>query len=210
MKYIHLYNNTETFNNEYHGEKYIEPWVSTVYGTQNVAYNKTQEQKDRDAIYGKPLTFDVLSSGYIQFGNHSRWDNIDIEYKLNDGEWTTYTKNQKIQVVANDVLQYKANDTSTFLDDDAIIATCTYNVSGNIHSCRSKDFAGEDYSISAPYSYYGLFMDNTGIKDFEGLKVLRQFAVKRLNKFPIVFQPFGYDLIFSIISSYLGWKYSAS
>ena len=28
-------------------------------------------------------------------------------------------------------------------------------------------------------------MDNTGIIDFEGLKILRQFAVKRLNKFPI-------------------------
>ena len=41
------------------------------------------------------------------------------------------------------------------------------------------------YILSRKFSVNKLFMDNTGIKDFEGLKVLRQFAVKRLNKFPI-------------------------
>ena len=41
------------------------------------------------------------------------------------------------------------------------------------------------YILSRKFSVNKLFMDNTGIKDLQGLKILRQFAVKRLNKFPI-------------------------
>ena len=41
------------------------------------------------------------------------------------------------------------------------------------------------YILSRKFSVNKLFMDNNGIKDFEGLKILRQFAVKRLNKFRV-------------------------
>ena len=41
------------------------------------------------------------------------------------------------------------------------------------------------YILSRKFSVNKLFMDDTGIKDFEGLKILRKFAVSRLKKFSI-------------------------
>ncbi len=39
------------------------------------------------------------------------------------------------------------------------------------------------YILSRKFSVNKLFMDDTGIKDLEGLKILRKFAVNRLNRF---------------------------
>ena len=52
-----------------------------------------------------------------------------------------------------------------------------------LHHWKNIEMCDILYILSRKFSVNKLFMDNIGIKDLEGLKTLRKFAVNRLNKF---------------------------
>ena len=64
----------------------------------------------------KPLTFNILSAGTINWTASNTSNAKTIKYKLNNGEWTSITSNTsssapKINVVEGDKIQFRGNNT---------------------------------------------------------------------------------------------------
>lgn len=91
-------------------------------------FNLTQEY---GSLASMPVTLDIVSAGTIGLSN-SISNPKTIQYKLNDGEWTTWTGSLDVSV--GDTVQLKdtltgTNSTLTFTDGGA-----RYNMKGNILS----------------------------------------------------------------------------
>ena len=79
MRHFHYYTNEASFDKDYYGLAYLEPWVSLTVGeSEHVDYNRRQ-----------PLTFTVLQNGTITVDTKSNSGNFylerDIKY-LKDGQ----------------------------------------------------------------------------------------------------------------------------
>ena len=145
MKYLHYFEDTTSFENEYDGENYIQPWVS---------YNKQQEDVDYDAfsqeqisLMSMPLTLEILEAGHlgVKFNNPEPYSVLSGSYRINGGEWKSYSASyyaSGFSVNTGDVVEFTGwpnvwyNDTyyySYFWSD------CKFNVKGNIMSLLGRE-----------------------------------------------------------------------
>ena len=106
-KNILLFQTVSQYENKRNND-YIEPWVSLTVENSKVNLNKSQREK----LLGTPLTFEITGAGNIM------WDGYPyrtIEYKKNDGDWTSVTPASlspvQISVVSGDTLQFRGNNT---------------------------------------------------------------------------------------------------
>ena len=109
-----------------------------------------------------PLTFDILSNGKIGWkasdGNNTR----TIQYKLNNGSWTSITSATTaptIDVVAGDVVQFRGDNASYGASGyyNYFTTTCNYNIRGNIMSLISSTGYKELKTISSTYTFRSIF-----------------------------------------------------
>lgn len=124
-----------------------------------------------------PLTFDILSDGVIIWKRaNSSSPTRTIQYKKNDGSWTSITSSTSgvtISVSAGDVVQFIGDNTNyaTTNNVDAcnsFHSTCTFNVRGNIMSLFKSSGFGYLTTLPSTYSIPYLFY-NTGVVDASGL-----------------------------------------
>lgn len=116
------------------------------------------------------LTLDILTSGTIAWvlkGSGAK----TIEYKINDGEWTSWTSSvggNPVQVVAGDKVMLRGNNTtyatdksnySGFGGDSQALAvgTATFNVEGNIMSLIYGDNFANQTTMSGTYNFCSMF-----------------------------------------------------
>lgn len=129
--------------------------------------------KDDDAYAKMPLTFEIVSGGTINWKakNVNNKSIKTIEYKLNNGEWTSITSNAgssapTINVVAGDIVQFRGNNTayaegiSYYSTFDG--TTAYFNVYGNIMSLID----------SVNYSSLTSIATDAFIRLFKGLNVI--------------------------------------
>lgn len=164
MRHFHYYTNEASFDKDYYGLAYLEPWVSLTVGeSEHVDYNRRQ-----------PLTFTVLQNGTITVDTKSNSGNFylerDIKY-LKDGQMNTISlnsskKSSSFQVSSGDVVCFFGdNDRYCEYNDTAetdvfvrIVANCKVNVSGNILSMiksRNWDRLKLDNEYSLAYLFSG-------------------------------------------------------
>ena len=128
--------------------------------------------------YRKPLTFNIISAGTIVWRANQLASAKSIEYKKNDGEWTTITSNTgasapSISVSAGDVLRFKG-DNATYATSETRFnsftgSTAKFEVEGNIMSLiDSENFATATTLVSS-YTFYYLFNGCTGLTSAEFL-----------------------------------------
>ena len=86
-KYIHLFETVAEFNEKRQND-YLEPWLGYTIENSGISFNKTEYEK----LLETPLTFNIVSSGTIVWKAQTAYTTT-IEYKLNDGEWTSITSN---------------------------------------------------------------------------------------------------------------------
>ena len=101
MVYIHCFDDNASFEEQYNGEEYKEPWVSLTKENNKVNYSKKKYE---------PLTFNILSDGNIGWKAKNSNSIQTIQYSKNGGEWTDITSTTggtTIDVVAGDVLKFK-------------------------------------------------------------------------------------------------------
>ena len=122
MKYVHYFENESGYNTVRKND-YEEPWLSLIEGVERVNYNISE----RDYM-DKPLTFEILTAGTIEFINHiyrfANWTH-SLEYSLNGGSWTVlaageegyvdgsydyYVQGDVLSVSAGDVVQFRGYD----------------------------------------------------------------------------------------------------
>ena len=122
----------------------------------NYAYAFVYYEQAGVDISSLPLTFVITSDGYIRWGqmNTVTTDSKEISYSKNGGNWVKIKSSvvpldcPKIDVVAGDVLRFKANNTTygsgSYGDAYFKQSTAGYNVYGNIMSMMyGDDFSGQ-------------------------------------------------------------------
>lgn len=118
VKYMHRIPDVETFDEIYNSASYEEPWVSYIDENQRVDYNNP----DYDEALYRPLTFEVLTGGTINWIANNSGFVSTIEYNKNGTGWQTITSKTgstasstdcggaKINVVAGDIVQFRGNN----------------------------------------------------------------------------------------------------
>ena len=130
-----------------------------------------------EADYSKPLTFNIISAGTIVWRVNQLASAKSIEYKKNDGEWTTITSNTgasapSISVNAGDAVQFRGDNVVYAVSPsyyNMFVGTAKFEVEGNIMSLiNSKNFATATTLVSS-YTFYNLFNYCTGLTSAENL-----------------------------------------
>ena len=120
----------------------------------------------------KPLTFNILSAGTINWTASDASITKTIEYKLNNGEWTSIISNTgssapTITVNSGDKIQFRGNNEQYSIDyskyNSFSGSTALFKAKGNIMSLIYGDDFKNKLTISSTYTFYGLFERCTGL-----------------------------------------------
>ena len=126
----------------------------------------------------KPLTFNILSAGTINWTANSTDFTKTIDYKLNNGEWVSITSNTgssapTITVNPGDKIQFRGNNTQYATNPSRYNSfsgsTASFELEGNIMSLIYGDDFKNNLTISSTYAFYGLFKDCTNLVSAKNL-----------------------------------------
>ena len=128
-----------------------------------------------------PLTFNILSAGTINWTASETDIAKTIDYKLNDGEWTSITSNTgssapTIEVNSGDKIQFRGNNAQyatgsyTGMNSNSFSgSTAWFEVEGNIMSLIYGDDFKNNSTISSGCTFTGLFGNCTNLVSAENL-----------------------------------------
>ena len=124
-----------------------------------------------------PLTFKITNAGNIYWKKSRNATAATIQYKKNDGEWTSITSTTgdgvTISVVAGDIVEFKGNNNRYGTSDanwNALrLCTCGFEVYGNIMSLFYGDNFSGQTSITQNHAIAYFFSDCTGLTSAENL-----------------------------------------
>ena len=129
----------------------------------------------RNAAVNEPLTFNILSNGEIFWYCNDTSNTRTIEYKKNDGEWTSITSENEpgasIGVVSGDVVQFRGDNSAYATDSysNAFGSDCEFSVAGNIMSLINSTGFSEITTLTEDYTFSGLFSRRSGLISAENL-----------------------------------------
>jgi hypothetical protein len=125
-----------------------------------------------------PLTFEIISRGNISWSSEGTDYGSTIEYRLNEGNWTSISAisgGTKIAVAAGDILEFRGDNlsytiTGTYSSFNSFQrSSAQFKAKGNIMSLiSSTDFSGLTTFQSAR-TFYGLFQYCYALKDVSEL-----------------------------------------
>ena len=127
----------------------------------------------------EPLTFNILSDGTVNWTASDSSLTKTIEYKLNNGEWTSITSNTgssapTITVKAGNKIQFKGDNAAYCGDNPELCSTFSgstagFEIEGNIMSLiNPKDFSTLT-TLESNFTFAALFGDCTGLTSAENL-----------------------------------------
>ena len=124
----------------------------------------------------KPLTFNIISGGTIAWTTSDSSNTKTIEYKLNNGSWTSITATTagvKITVNTGDKIQFRGSNTS-YSDYASSYSTfggstASFEVEGNIMSLINSTNFATATTLESGYTFNGLFNGCTGLTSAENL-----------------------------------------
>ena len=124
----------------------------------------------------KPLTFKISSPGTINWAASNRYLTKTIEYKLNNGEWTSITSNMegvKITVNADDKIQFRGNNaaysTSSSYYSTFKGSTAGLEIEGNIMSLINPTDFSILTTLESNFTFNNLFKGCTGLTSTKNL-----------------------------------------
>ena len=126
----------------------------------------------------KPLTFNILSAGTINWTASNTAIKKRIEYKLNNGSWVSITSNTsssapKINVVEGDKIQFRGNNaqyaTSSSKYNSFSGSTASFEAEGNIMSLIYGDDFKNKLTISSDYTFANIFRACANLVSAENL-----------------------------------------
>ena len=153
--------------------------LTASYGGFTTTGNVTVYQEAAPDFSTKPLTFNITSDGTINWTADDSSIAKTIDYKLNDGEWTSIASNTgssapSITVTKGDKVQFRGNNTqyatydswdyNSFSD-----STASFEIEGNIMSLIYGDDFKNKLTISSTYAFASLFRDCTKLVSAENL-----------------------------------------
>ena len=153
----------------------LKPYVAYIEDADRIDWN-SKEKVDYTTEY---LTFNILSAGTINWTVSNTDITKTIDYKLNDGEWTSITSNTgssapSITVNSGDKVQFRGNNAQYAYDNYSTYnsvkgSTALFEVEGNIMSLIYGDDFKNNLTISSTYAFTRLFGDCTKLISAENL-----------------------------------------
>ena len=144
--------------------------TSWTTGTSGIPANWTVEDNQ------EPLTFNILSAGTINWTASDTSIAKTIDYKVNNGEWTSVTSNTgssapTITVNSGDKLQFRGNNAQYATDSSSYNSfggSALFEVEGNIMSLIYGNEFKNNLTIN-DYAFTGLFRDCVNLVSAENL-----------------------------------------
>ena len=121
------------------------------------------------------LTFNILSAGAIKWTTSRFSAERRIDYKLNNGEWTSITSTTEgVEIIVNagDKIQFRGNNgtySDGFSEFNSFGGSSLFEVEGNIMSLTEGDYFKNKLSIGTTYTFLALFIDCTNLVSAENL-----------------------------------------
>lgn len=172
--YIHLFETQAAHDAVYNGSEYTEPWVGLVTANNTLSYNNPEYK-----LRSTPLTFEITNDGNIVWKAISSNYVKTIEYKKNNGNWTSITSTTSgvtISVVSGDIVQFRGNNITygdAYLNEYNYFGgtTAGFKLKGNIMSLiNSTNFATLTAFDSESYGTFTyLFYNCIGLTDASNL-----------------------------------------
>lgn len=176
-EYINKYANDAAIQAAVEGGELIKPYVAY-----DVAENRIDWNSKSIDYRSMPLTFEILSDGVVKWFYRSNSSGArTIEYKLNNGSWTSITSTSSgvlIPVVAGDTVQFRGDnvkygDSLNSNVGSQFDTTCRYNVYGNIMSLiNSTAFETlTNFQAGSAAHFLKLFANNAYLVSAQNLKL---------------------------------------
>ena len=152
----------------------LKPYVAYIEDADRIDWN-SKEIVDYTTEY---LTFNILSAGTINWTASNTAITKTVDYKLNDGEWTSITSNTgssapTITVNSGDKIQFRGNNeqyaTSESNYNSFSGSTALFEAEGNIMSLIYGDDFKNNLTISSTYAFANLFRDCANLVSAENL-----------------------------------------
>ena len=156
--------------------------LTASYGGFSATGNVTAYQEAVPDFSTEPLTFNILSAGTINWTASNTAIAKTIDYKKNNGEWTSITPNigssaPFIEVNSGDKLQFRGNNEQyatggpwTALSYNSFRgSTASFEAEGNIMSLIYGDEFKNKLTISSTYAFAGLFTGCNNLVSAENL-----------------------------------------
>ena len=134
--------------------------------------------KQKSFLQSATLTFNIISGGTIMWVTSNTALTRTIEYKKNNGEWTSITSNTgssapSISVNAGDVVRFRGNNatygTSKSSYNSFSGSTAKFELEGNVMSLIDGANFATATTLSTSYTFNGLFTNCTGLTSAEKL-----------------------------------------
>ena len=177
MKHLEIYESLADVQYDLSNNILIKPYIALYDNRHKIEFDNDNDVIiiDNTNYNDMPLTFKILESGSIIWKCSNSSISKTIQYKLNDGDWTSITSTTSganINVVTDDIIQFKGNN-NTYANNNYynyFSATCNFTVYGNIMSLLFNDSFNDKISISGKnYAFFSLFKGNTYIKNIKNL-----------------------------------------
>ena len=121
------------------------------------------------------LTFNILSAGTIKWTTSRFSAARTIDYKLNNGEWTSITSTTEgvvINVNTGDKIQFRGNNgaySEGFSEFNSFGGSALFEAEGNIMSLTEGDYFKNKLSIGSIYTFVALFRGCANLVSAENL-----------------------------------------
>lgn len=142
--------------------KHVE--TSIVYSSEvtTVIYTKVELET---LMTETPLTFEAVEAGTITVNLDEGATLEAIQYKLNDAEWTDVTWNETISLAANDVISFRGDNGTCYINDDDLEIWAGFHfecsnpcyVYGNMMSLIDEDGFATNTTLTEPFTFFHLF-----------------------------------------------------
>ena len=150
--------------------------VNKIYRNGEVVFQKLKNEEEAPSPLKMPLTFNITSSGTINWKATDTSVAKTIEYKLNNDGWTSITSDTtgiKINVSAGDKIQFRGNNTAYGVRDSSYNtfsgSTAGFEVEGNIMSLINPTDFSILTTLESAFTFYSLFRGCNGLISAENL-----------------------------------------
>ena len=150
--------------------------VNKIYRNGEVVFQKLKNEEEAPSPLRIPLTFNITSSGTINWKATDASVAKTIEYKLNDRGWASIasdTTGAAITVNSGDKIQFRGNNTAYGVRDSSYNtfsgSTAGFEVEGNIMSLINNANFDTLTTLESAFTFYSLFKGCTGLISAENL-----------------------------------------
>lgn len=162
-RYIQTFETGESLQEALDNNELGKPYVAYLEDEQRIVWNEVPEPPAPD-YSGMPLTFEILSGGYIYWvDNNESQPQISIQYSLNGGPWEEMPwKLGRLdgdilrQLNAGDIVQFRG-DNQSYEGTHLVTSTgvAEYNIYGNIMSLiDSTGYTGVTSVAPSAFAYF--------------------------------------------------------